>query len=72
MTVDTNDVPKLSILEQLKMQLMQYKAQRDQTQTNLQQLFGAIYASEEIIKKMEEEAANGKTDCQEQEQVTEG
>jgi hypothetical protein len=57
MTVNTNDVPKLSILEHVKMHVMQYKAQRDQAQANLHQLHGAIHALEETIKKMEEDGS---------------
>lgn len=53
MTVDTIDVPKLTILEELKMQFAQYSQQKEQAQNNLNQFIGAIYALEQMIKKHE-------------------
>lgn len=76
--VETN-APELSMIEQLNQQLNQFKAQRDQAQTNLNQLIGAIFACEMILKKHEEDAAkqaskgvedNGNTVNKEQEQTT--
>ena len=79
--VDTKDVPQLSMIDQLKMQHAQFSAQKDAAQTNLNQLVGAIYATELTIKKLEAEAAkelsqensggqgNGEADEQEQEQA---
>ncbi len=46
---------KVSYLEQLKEQHKMFCVQRDQTQNNLQQLVGAIYACELMIAKMESE-----------------
>ena len=55
--VDTTDVPQLSMIDELKMQHAQFSAQKDAAQTNLNQLVGAIYATELTIKKLEAEAA---------------
>jgi hypothetical protein len=51
------EVPKLNILEQLKQQHGQFVQQRDFAQNNLNQLIGAIYACEVMIKKHEEQDA---------------
>lgn len=40
-------------IEQMHVELAQYKAQRDQLQINLQQCVGAIYATEKAIEKMQ-------------------
>jgi len=48
--------PVVSLIDQLKMQHASFVFQRDQANVNLQQLVGAIYACEVMIKKHEEEA----------------
>ncbi len=60
--VNQQEAPKpLSILEQLKQQHAQFLQQKEMAQNNMNQLIGAIYASEIMIKKHEEEAKKG--DC---------
>jgi vacuolar-type H+-ATPase subunit D/Vma8 len=49
-----SDVKEVSILEQYKQQHAMFCAQRDQVQNNYQQLLGAIYACETMIKQYEE------------------
>jgi hypothetical protein len=66
--------PELSLLDQLKGQHQQFIAQRDFTQNNLNQLIGAIFACEMMIKKHEEEVKkgdqdNGQADEQDQKQA---
>lgn len=51
MSAEKNEV---SLLESLKQQHGQFIAQRDQAQINFQQLVGAIFACECIIKQYEE------------------
>ena len=57
MSVEKQEIPQLSMIDQLKMQHAQFSAQKDAAQTNLNQLVGAIYATELTIKKLEAEAA---------------
>lgn len=45
----------LSLLDQMKKQHGIYSQQRDQAHANVQQLIGAIYALETLIKSHEEE-----------------
>ena len=45
---------EITVHDQLTNQLNQFIYQRDQAQINLQQLIGAIYATEMAIKKTEE------------------
>jgi hypothetical protein len=45
---------ELSLLDQMKQQHQMYCQQRDQAQVNFQQLVGAIYALETMIKSHEE------------------
>lgn len=40
-------------LEQLNVELAQYKAKREEFQVNLQQCIGAIYATEQAIAKLQ-------------------
>ena len=47
--------PVVSLIDQLKMQHAAFVFQRDQANVNLQQLVGAIYACEVMIKKHEED-----------------
>ena len=72
--------PVVSLIDQLKMQHAAFVFQRDQANVNLQQLVGAIYACEVMIKKHEEdlkglsqenlgEQGNGQADEQKQEQT---
>lgn len=42
------------MLEDLKKQLTEFIAQRDQVHIQFQQIIGAIFACETLIKKMEE------------------
>ena len=56
MSVEKQEVPQLSLLDQLKLQRAQFNAQKDLAQTNLNQLVGAIFACDEMIKRHEEEA----------------
>ncbi len=52
-----SDAPQLSLLDQLKLQRAQFNAQKDLAQTNLNQLVGAVFACDEMIKKHEDDAA---------------
>ena len=52
-----SDAPQMSLLDQLKLQRAQFNAQKDLAQTNLNQLVGAVFACDEMIKKHEEDAA---------------
>lgn len=52
-----SDAPQMSLLDQLKLQRAQFAAQKDLAQTNLNQLVGAVFACDEMIKKHEEDAA---------------
>lgn len=72
--------PVVSLIDQLKMQYAAFVFQRDQANVNLQQLVGAIYACEVMIKKHEEDLkglsqenlgdkGNGQADEQKQEQA---
>lgn len=45
---------KTNLLEKLIIQRSQFIAQKEQTQVNLNQLLGAIFACDEMIKKCEE------------------
>ena len=56
MSVEKQEVPQLSLLDQLKLQRAQFNAQKDLAQTNLNQLVGAVFACDEMIKRHEEEA----------------
>lgn len=81
MSVEKQEVPQLSLLDQLTLQRAQFNAQKDLAQTNLNQLVGAVFACDEMIKRHEEEArkelpkepqgdeSNGQADEQEQEQA---
>lgn len=53
---------ELSILEQLKQQHAAFVAQREQAQNNYNQLVGAIFACELMIKKHETEKQKGAED----------
>ena len=57
MSVENKEVPQLSMLEQLKQQHAGFIAQRDFAQNNLNQLVGAIFACDMMIKKLEDEEA---------------
>jgi hypothetical protein len=57
MSAEKTEVPVLSMLEQLKQQHAGFIAQRDFAQNNLNQLVGAIFACEIMIKKFEDEEA---------------
>jgi hypothetical protein len=52
-----SDAPQMSLLEQLKLQRAQFAAQKDLAQNNINQLIGALFACDEMIKKHEDEAA---------------
>ena len=54
MSDQTMEVPALSLLDQLRMQHASFVQQKDLAQNNLNQLVGAIYACEVMIKKHEE------------------
>jgi hypothetical protein len=54
----SEQVNKLSLLEQFKQQHAQFIQQRDLAQNNINQLIGAIYACETMIKKFEEDEAS--------------
>lgn len=74
------DVPKPSLLDQLRAQHQGFLQQKEFAQNNLNQLIGAIFACEHMIKRHEDEAlqsipptdlggqGNGGTDDQTQEQ----
>ena len=51
-----SDAPQLSLLDQLKLQRAQFAAQKDLAQNNLNQLVGAVFACDEMIKRHEEDA----------------
>jgi hypothetical protein len=51
-----SDAPQMSLLEQLKLQRAQFAAQKDLAQNNLNQLVGAVFACDEMIKKHEDDA----------------
>lgn len=57
MSVEKQEVPALSMLDQFKQQHAQFVAQRDFAQNNLNQLVGAIFACDMMIKKLEDEEA---------------
>jgi hypothetical protein len=57
MSVENQEVPQLSMLEQLKQQHVQFVQQKEFAQNNLNQLIGAVYACEIMIKKLEAEEA---------------
>jgi len=57
MSVEKQEVPQISLLDQLKMQRAQFNAQKDLAQTNLNQLVGAVFACDEMIKRHEDDAA---------------
>lgn len=52
-----NEVPKISLLDQLRAQHFGFVQQKELAQNNLNQLIGAIYACEQMIKRHEDEAA---------------
>ncbi len=47
-----SDTPELSMLDQFRQQHATFVQQRDQAQTNFQQLVGAIFACEQMIMKL--------------------
>jgi DNA polymerase III delta prime subunit len=53
---DTQEAPKLSLLEQFKQQREAFVQQGGQLQVQFQQLQGAIFACDQMILKIEEEA----------------
>lgn len=55
MSEEKQEVPVLSMLDQLKQQHANFVAQRDFAQNNLNQLLGAIFACDLMIKKFEDE-----------------
>jgi len=76
MSDENNAVPQLSLLEQLRQQQAQFIQQKDFAQNNLNQLIGAIFACDLMIKKHEAEALNfsggqgdGEADEQDQKQA---
>lgn len=80
MSEEKMEVPQISLLDQLKVQRAQFSAQKELAQNNLNQLVGAIYACDVMIKKHEDEAAkqqsaggqgNGETDSEAEEQTPE-
>lgn len=48
----SKDKKELSPIEQLKADLQNFMARRDHTQANLQQLIGAVFATEQAIEKL--------------------
>jgi hypothetical protein len=58
MSEETNAVPVLSLLDQLRIQHAQFIQKRDIAQANLNQLIGAVFACEVMIKKHETEDAS--------------
>lgn len=54
--------PEASILNQLKQQHAEFICQRDLAQNNYNQLLGAVFACELMIKKHEVEAVNPPND----------
>lgn len=50
----SEDKKEVGMLDQMKQQHAQYCQQRDQAQVNFQQLIGAIFALETLIKSHEE------------------
>ena len=60
-----SEAPAVSLLDQLKLQRAQFAAQKDLAQNNLNQLVGAVYACDEMIKKHEDDAVKAESLCQE-------
>jgi hypothetical protein len=56
MTKEKNDVLKISLLNQLEVQRENFIKSRDFTQTNLNQLVGAIHACDVMIQMHKDEA----------------
>jgi hypothetical protein len=56
------DAPKISLLDQLKAQHMGFLQQKEFAQNNLNQLIGAIFACEQMIKRHEDDAKSNQTD----------
>lgn len=54
-----SDAPQISLLDQLKLQRAQFAAQKDLAQNNLNQLLGAVFACDEMIKRHEEDVIKG-------------
>jgi hypothetical protein len=52
------DVQNLSFLEKTKKQREEFVSQRDLMQTNYQQIIGAIFACDALIKQYEEDIKN--------------
>lgn len=82
MSAPKTDVLELSLLDQLRLQHASFVQQKDLAQNNLNQLVGAVYACEVMIKKHEEAEAqkglsqenlgdqeNGEADKQQEEQA---
>ncbi len=74
-----SEAKELSIIEELKIKLAGYMVQKEQAQVNLNQLVGAIFAFEYMIKmhetadskKLEEEEKDGEADNEEAQQHSE-
>lgn len=67
----SDEVKQLSFLDGLKQQHQGFIFQRDQAQVNLQQLIGAIYACEVMIKNHEEYDLNAQLEKESNEQKEE-
>ena len=79
MSDTTMKAPGLSLLDQLRMQNAQFVQQKTFAESNLNQLVGAIYACDIMIKKHEEEASklqlagdqgNGEADSEQEKQTS--
>lgn len=78
MLIENKEVPELGFLDHLKVQRAQFIAQKEMAQNNFNQLVGAIYAYDVIIKKHEDDAlkqqpvggqGNGEADSEAKEQA---
>jgi hypothetical protein len=55
MSEEKQEVPVLSLLEQMRQQHANFVSQKEFAQNNLNQLLGAIFACDLMIKKFEDE-----------------
>jgi hypothetical protein len=56
MSDENKEAPQVSLIDQFKQQRAQFVQQKEFAQNNLNQLIGAIFACDLMIKKHEDEA----------------
>jgi hypothetical protein len=76
MSDENKEMPQVSLIDQFKQQRAQFVQQKEFAQNNLNQLIGAIFACDLMIKKHEDEAlklsggqGDGEADEQEEKQA---